>query len=52
MGRRRKSGLDVLAELPWPVGVVAGVLGYLLVRYGFTGWMSRAGGPLTQGLAD
>lgn len=51
MGRRRKSGLEALAALPWPVAVVAGIVGFLLVRYGFTAWMSGAGGPLMQGLA-
>lgn len=52
MGRRRTSGLDMLAELPWPVGIAAGVVGYVAVRHGFTWWMSRTGGPLTQGLAQ
>lgn len=34
MARRKESGLDIVATLPWPVGVVLGVLGFLAVRYG------------------
>ncbi|MFC0679815.1 restriction endonuclease [Lysobacter korlensis] len=34
MARRRESGLDVLAALPWPVGIGAGLLAYWAVRYG------------------
>ncbi|WP_440975279.1 restriction endonuclease [Pseudoxanthomonas winnipegensis] len=50
MGRRRKqNGIDVVAGMPWPVGVAAGLIGFLLVRYGFAGWISHQGGPLAQG---
>lgn len=50
MGRRRKrSGIEALAALPWPVGVAAGLTGFIGVRYGFAWWMSRQGGPLAQG---
>lgn len=34
MARRRVSGLDILAALPWPVSIGAGLLGYWAVRYG------------------
>ncbi|TAA25797.1 restriction endonuclease [Pseudoxanthomonas winnipegensis] len=51
MGRRRKqNGIDVVAAMPWPVGVAAGLIGFLLVRYGFAGWISHQGGPLAQGV--
>ncbi len=50
MGRRRKqNGIDVFAAMPWPVGVATGLIGFLLVRYGFAGWISHQGGPLAQG---
>ncbi|SKA11795.1 restriction endonuclease [Novilysobacter spongiicola] len=52
MGRRRKSGLDEVASSPWPVGIVAGILAFLLIRYGVGTWFSAAGssllGPLGQ----
>ncbi|WP_340647787.1 restriction endonuclease [Pseudoxanthomonas winnipegensis] len=50
MGRRRKqNGIDVVAGMPWPVGIATGLIGFLLVRYGFAGWISQQGGPLAQG---
>ncbi|MEB2185273.1 restriction endonuclease [Xanthomonas campestris pv. campestris] len=53
MGRRKKqSGFEALATLPWPVGVVAGIVAYLGVRYGIGWWFSHHGGMLSQGIAQ
>ncbi len=42
MGRRKKqSGFEALAALPWPLGLVAGIVGYLGVRYGIGWWFSH-----------
>ena len=46
MGRRRKSGLDEVASWPWQMGVLAGIVAFLLIRYGIGAWLSTAGGPL------
>lgn len=53
MGRRKKqSGFEALATLPWPVDVVAGIVAYLGVRYGIGWWFSHHGGMLLQGIAQ
>ncbi|TKA18399.1 restriction endonuclease [Xanthomonas euvesicatoria] len=53
MGRRKKqSGFEALAALPWPLGLVAGIVGYLGVRYGIGWWLSHHGGMLSQGFAQ
>lgn len=52
MARRKESGLDVVAALPWPVGVVLGVLGFWALRYGAGWYFSHSGGPLTAGLGQ
>uniref|UniRef100_UPI003F81F7A4 restriction endonuclease n=1 Tax=Xanthomonas sp. 0924 TaxID=2835534 RepID=UPI003F81F7A4 len=53
MGRRKKqSGFEALAALPWPVGFVMGIAAYLLVRYGIGWWFSHQGGMLSQGFAQ
>lgn len=53
MGRRKKQrGFEALATLPWPVGVVAGIVAYLGVRYGIGWWFSHHGGMLSQGIAQ
>lgn len=53
MGRRKKqSGFEALAALPWPVGFVMGIAAYLVVRYGIGWWFSHQGGMLSQGFAQ
>lgn len=43
MARRRESGIALVAALPWPVGVVIGVIAFVAVRFGI-GWL-MAGNP-------
>src|SRR5678816_4050386 len=52
MARRKQSGLDLVASLPWPMGVVLGVVGYLVIRYGIGAYFMGAGGPLMQGVGQ
>lgn len=50
MGRRKQGGLDQIAGMPWPVGVLLGIIAYLVIRYGIGIYFSSAGGPLLKGL--
>jgi hypothetical protein len=50
MGRGRRGLLDDLVVLQWPVGLVVGVLGFGLIRYGIPVWASSQPGPLAQAL--
>lgn len=52
MARKRATGLDTLAALPWPVGIVAGLLGYWGVRYGAAWWFGRHDGQVTAALSQ
>lgn len=52
MARRRESGLDAIAALPWPVGVVLGIVAYLAIRHGIGWYLSTQGGPLLAGVGD
>ncbi|MCD0258141.1 restriction endonuclease [Xanthomonas melonis] len=53
MGRRKKqSGFEALAASPWPIGLVAGIIAYLGVRYGIGWWFTHQGGLLAQGIAQ
>jgi restriction system protein len=38
MARRRGSGIDVVASMPWPAGIVLGLVLHLGIRYGI-GWV-------------
>lgn len=51
MGRRRRSTLDDLAALPWPVGIALGIAGYVLIRYGIPAWLAGQDGPFAHALA-
>ena len=50
MARRKESGFDIVAKLPWPMGIAAGVLGYVAIRYGIGWYFSSTGGPMLSGL--
>ncbi|MDO0847350.1 restriction endonuclease [Xanthomonas campestris pv. campestris] len=53
MGRRKKQrGFEALATLPWPVGVVGGIVAYLGMHYGIGWWFPHHGGMLSQGIAQ
>jgi restriction system protein len=51
-GRRKESGLDVIASLPWQAGIVIGLLAFCGIRYGIGAYFSSAGGPLLSGLGE
>ena len=40
MGKRNESGMDIVAALPWPVGLVLGVVAFLVIRYGIGAYLS------------
>jgi len=37
MAKRKESGFELLASMPWPVPIVLGVIGFVGIRYGL-GW--------------
>lgn len=41
-----------MVALPWPLGIVAGIAGFLLMRYGMLWWLSHHGGVLAQGFTQ
>jgi restriction system protein len=45
MARRKQGGFELIASMPWPVGFVLGIVGYVAVRYGIAWYFSSAGGP-------
>ena len=53
MGRRQKSsGFDALARMPWPVGVIAGIVGFIVVRWGILAWLSNQSGMFAQAFSQ
>lgn len=49
-GRGKKGGFEVLAGLPWPAGIVAGVVGFIAIHHVLPWWLTKHNGPLAVGL--
>ncbi|MGH8112258.1 MAG: restriction endonuclease [Rhodanobacteraceae bacterium] len=40
MARRKQGGFEIIASMPWPVGIVLGLVAYVGVRYGVTSYLA------------
>jgi restriction system protein len=40
VAKRREGLFDSLAEAPWPIGILFGVVGFLAIRYGLPAWFA------------
>lgn len=52
MGRARSNVFTDMAGLPWPVGIAAGIIGFVVIRYGIAWWVGNSGGPFGQAFAQ
>lgn len=50
MGRRKKGGLDEIASMPWPMGIIAGIVAFILLRHGVGAFVAATGVPVGQQL--
>ena len=50
MARHKESGIDLVASMPWPVGVVLGLMGYIAIRYGVGWYFGAINNPYWSGL--
>ena len=48
--RRKESGLDVVASLPWPIGLAFGVIAFAFIRYGLPAYLMHRPDPILRGL--
>src|SRR6185437_10332085 len=51
MARRKQGGFDLIAAMPWPVGIVLGILAYMGVRFGFSLLAAHTSNPIFSRLA-
>jgi restriction system protein len=50
MARRRETGLDLIAALPWPLGLALGGVAYGVIRFMLPAFLIRVGGPIGAAL--
>jgi restriction system protein len=50
MRRRKETGLDLIAALPWPLGLVLGGVAYGVIRFMLPAFLIRVGGPIGASL--
>ena len=50
MAKRKQSGFEVVASMPWPVGIVLGLIAYIAIRQGIGWYFGAANNPYTSGL--
>lgn len=52
MARRKQGLFDSIASMPWPTGIVFGVIGYVAIRYGIGWYCSSRGGTALAALGN
>jgi restriction system protein len=50
MAKRKESGIELLASMPWSVGFALGIGAYIAIRYGVGWYMSASNNSLLQGV--
>lgn len=50
MARHREGGIELMAALPWPVGLVSGIVAFVVVRYGIGWFLVDSSNPVLAGL--
>jgi restriction system protein len=50
MAKRKQSGIEVVASMPWPVGIMLGLIAYIAIRHGVGWYLGSINNPYTSGL--
>lgn len=50
MAKRKQGGLEQIAGMPWPVGIVLGIVGFVVVRYGIGWFASSSSNPVLHAM--
>jgi restriction system protein len=51
MAKRKQSGIEQIASMPWQAGVLLGLIGYLAIRFGIGWYFGGHTDPLSAGIA-
>jgi restriction system protein len=50
VARRTKSGFEQIAAMPWWIGILVGLIGYVAIRHGIGWYFGAVNNPYTSGL--
>lgn len=50
MAKRKESGFELLASMPWWVGIVLGLIGYIVIRHGIGWYLTSTSNPYLSGI--
>ena len=50
MAKRKQSGIEIVASMPWPAGIVLGLIGYIAIRHGIGWYLAAAHTQLLAGV--
>jgi len=50
MAKRKQGGLEQIAGMPWPVGIVLGIIGFVAVRYGIGWFLTSSSNPFLHAM--
>ncbi|MFC5583280.1 restriction endonuclease [Rhodanobacter terrae] len=50
MAKRKQGGLEQIAGMPWPVGVVLGIIAFVVVRYGIGWFLTSSSNPILHAM--
>jgi restriction system protein len=51
MARRKESGFEAVASLPWQAGIVLGLIGYIGIQYGLGWFLGSSSNPIFAAFA-
>jgi restriction system protein len=46
MAKRKQGGLEQIAGMPWPVGVVLGIIAFVVIRHGIGWFLTSSSNPI------
>jgi restriction system protein len=50
VAKRRESGIETIASMPWQAGIVLGAIGFAIIRYGIGWLLSASNNPVLAGM--
>lgn len=50
LARRKESGIEVVASIPWPIGIMLGLIGYIAIRYEIGWFLASSTNPFLSTL--